>query len=211
MTNDAPNTGQNDSNSGNKKTFMSGLMKALVPLVVILAIIVVGLQLVKYKLNSETSTAQPQGGGDVATLSEGTVLPDFDLQTLEGKKLKFSDLKAKVVLINFWATWCEACVIEMPSIVKLYQSYKDKGLEIVGVNLDEKPDAVVPKAVKQLKIDFPIYVDSSGALANLFDVHAIPLTVILNHDRKILYVEGGERDWTDSEIKTKMDQWVGQN
>jgi thiol-disulfide isomerase/thioredoxin len=206
MTNEAPGS---DSNTGNNKGFKGAFFKALVPLVVILAIIVVGLQMVKYKLNSGTS-ARPAAEGDVATLKEGTVLPDFDLQTLDGKKLKYSDLKAKVVLLNFWATWCEACVVEMPSIVKLNQMYKDKGFTVVAVNLDEKPEAVVPKASKQLKIDFPVYVDAGNKLADLFDVHAIPLTIIMNQDRKVLYVEGGERDWTDSEMKTKMDEWLGQ-
>jgi thiol-disulfide isomerase/thioredoxin len=157
--------------------------------------------------------AQPQvqgEEGDVATTKVGATLPDFSLQTLEGKKLKFSELGAKVVLLNFWATWCEACVVEMPSIVKLNQMYKDKGLKVVAVNLDDKPAAVVPKAVRQLKIDFPIYIDADGSLANLFDVHAIPLTIIMDKDRKVLHVEGGERDWTDDDIKTKMDQWIGQ-
>jgi thiol-disulfide isomerase/thioredoxin len=209
MTNEAPGSDRSDATNGNNKGFKGAFFKALVPLVVILAIIVVGLQLVKYKLNSGTSP-RPEAQGDVATLKEGAVLPDFDLQTLDGKKLKYSDLKAKVVLLNFWATWCEACVVEMPSIVKLNQMYKDKGLTVVAVNLDEKPEAVVPRAAKQLKIDFPVYVDAGGKLADLFDVHAIPLTIILNQDRKVLYVEGGERDWTDSEMKTKMDEWVGQ-
>ncbi len=206
MTNDAP---EQNSTSGNNKSFKTTLVKALVPLVIIFAIVVVGLQLVKYKLNSG-APARQESQGDVATLKEGAVLPDFDLQTLDGKKLKYSDLGAKVVLLNFWATWCEACIVEMPSIVKLNQMYKDKGLTVVAVNLDEKPDAAVPRAVKQLKIDFPVYVDASGTLANLFDVHAIPLTIIMNKDRKVLYVEGGERDWTDSEMKTKMDQWISQ-
>jgi len=206
MTNDAPSSGPN---TGNKKSFKNTLFKALLPLVVILAIVTVGLQLVKYKLNSGAAN-KPPVEGDVATLQEGATLPDFDLQTLDGKKLKYSELGAKVVLLNFWASWCEACVVEMPSIVKLHQMYKDKGLTVVAVNLDEKPESVVPKAARQLKIDFPVYVDASGALANLFDVHAIPLTIIMNKVRKVLYVEGGERDWTDSEMKTKMDQWVSQ-
>lgn len=206
MTNNAPGS---DPTTGNNKGFKGALMKALVPLVVVLAIVVVGLQVVKYKLNSGV-TPRPETEGDVATLKEGATLPDFDLQTLDGKKLKYSEIGAKVVLLNFWATWCEACVVEMPSIVKLHQMYKDKGLTVVAVNLDEKPESVVPKAAKQLKIDFPVYVDAGGKLADLFDVHAIPLTIIMNKDRKVLYVEGGERDWTDSEMKTKMDQWISQ-
>ena len=97
---------------------------------------------------------------------------------------------------------------EMPSIVQLRDAYKDKGFEVVGVNLDENSATVVPKAIKQLKIQFPIFQDPENKIAEYFDVHAIPLSVMLNKDRKILYIENGERNWNDQESRTQLEKWL---
>jgi thiol-disulfide isomerase/thioredoxin len=182
-------------------------LKILIPVAVILVAVIGGLTLVKSRVASDTATRAGEGGN--AELAVGSVLPDFSLDTLEAKKLPVSSLKGKVFLINFWATWCEACMVEMPSIVALRQRYKDKGLEVVAVNVDENPEAVVPKAIRDLKIDFPVYRDSESKLADLFDVRAIPLTVVINHDRRVLLIETGERDWNGSEVHKLLDEWLG--
>ena len=123
-------------------------------------------------------------------------------------KTELSDIKAKVILVNFWATWCEACMVEMPSIVQLRNEYKDKGFEVVGVNLDENFEAVVPKATKELGITFPVFSDVEGKITDYFDVHAIPLTVILGAGRKILFIENGDRNWNDQDIHHQLEQWL---
>lgn len=149
--------------------------------------------------------------GDHAPIVAGATLPDFELQTLDGARSKFSDLRAggtKVIMINFWATWCASCVVEMPSIVQLRRSFKDKGFEVLAINVDENPAAVVPKAVRELGIDFPVYVDPETKLAALFDVHAIPLTVIIDGSGKVLFVESGERNWNGSDIREQMERWL---
>lgn len=177
------------------------------PLAVISALAVMGLQIVKWKLNSSTSDlaahSEPQ------ELKEGAILPDLDLRTLDGKSHRLSQLGSKVTLMNFWATWCEACMVEMPSLIKLFDTYKDRGLDVVAVNLDDKPEEMAPSAARRLKMRFPIYVDPDATLTNLFDVQAIPLTIIINQERKVLHIEGGERDWMDTEMKTLMNHWLG--
>ena len=111
-------------------------------------------------------------------------------------------------MINFWATWCEACMEEMPSLVALREQYAPKGFEILGVNVDENPAQSAPDAVKNMGIKFPIFTDKSNALAELFDVHAIPLTVIIDKSRKILLVEPGGRDWNTEDMQQLMQKWL---
>jgi alkyl hydroperoxide reductase subunit AhpC len=96
----------------------------------------------------------------------------------------------------------------MPSIVKLRESFKDRGFEVLGINVDENPSVVVSKTIKQLKIDFPIFIDPEGELSEMFDVHAIPLTVIMRKTGEILAVLNGGRDWNSDEVRTKLERWL---
>lgn len=189
--------------------------RVILPILVIIAVAIGALFVVKAELGNR---AQLQDASD-AQVSQpaavGTTIPDFSLTSLEGKSAKFSDIareaKAKVVLVNFWATWCEACVDEMPSLVQLRNSYKSKGFEVVGINLDENPATAVPRAEKELGIQFPVFSDSEGKIADYFDVHAIPLSVVVDTSgasRKILYIENGERNWNDQEIRKMLDRWL---
>lgn len=99
-------------------------------------------------------------------------------------------------------------MVEMPSIIQLSSAYKDKGFEVLGINLDENPETVVPKAIKELGIAFSIYSDTDNKITEYFDVRAIPLSVIVNSNRKILYIENGEKNWNDQEVHHQIDQWL---
>ena len=177
--------------------------KILLPIAVILIVIVGVLMAIKSSVHKEAKIAlQP------IDLNEGSALPNFDLTRLDGSKVAVGDLPHKVMMLNFWATWCEACMEEMPSIVALREKYSAKGFEVLGVNVDENPNQVVPGTLLKLGMKFPIFTDQSNALAEMFDVHAIPLTVIIDHNRKILLVESGGRDWNEEEIQQMMDKWL---
>jgi thiol-disulfide isomerase/thioredoxin len=185
----------------NEKT---SLAKVLIPIVVILVIVIGGLYVIKSEM------AHPGRTEGNTEIRADSVLPDFKLTRLDGKETSLSELKSKIFLLNFWATWCEACMVEMPSIVKLREEYKDRGFEVLAVNLDENPEAVVPKAIKEFKIEFPVFRDIEGKTADLFNVHAIPLTVVVNHDRKILFVRDGEENWNSPKIKAQMEKWLSE-
>lgn len=177
-------------------------IKVTVPLALILGVSLVALQVIKSKVG------QPQTD---SSASVGSVLPDFTLRTLEGKETRFSALTSnKLYVINFWATWCEACVEEMPSLVRLREHFKGKGLEVLGINVDENPKAVVPSMIDELKITFPIYSDPEGRIAELFDVHSIPLTAVLTKQGKVLLIENGEKQWDSSEMKALIEKWIAQ-
>lgn len=180
------------------------LRSTLVPAVIILAVAVAGLLALRQNLKKEPNSATA-----LLDLAEGVTVPDLKLERLDGSSVQLSEIPAKVLLVNFWATWCEACIVEMPSIVKLREKFQPQGLEVLAVNLDENPARAVPPIVEKFGMKFPVFMDPKGALSEVFDVHAIPLTVIIGEDRKILMVESGERDWESAEVYQMMEKWVG--
>lgn len=174
----------------------------LLPLGILLILITTALAVIKWTLSSSPSSHES------LKIEADAVLPDFKLTSMDGKTSPLSSYKGKVFLINFWATWCEACIEEMPSIVNLRESYKERGFEALGINLDETPEVIAPKTAKKLKMTFPIFKDPENNVANLFDVRAIPLTVIVNQARKILLVKDGEQNWNAPEIRSQVEKWI---
>ena len=111
--------------------------------------------------------------------------PDLRLKDLRGRSLRLSDYRGKVVLINFWATWCPPCRAEMPDLVKLQREHKKDGLQIIGVTYPPEQPALVRKLTRRLKINYPILFGTYEAAA-FFEVGAnLPVTIILNRDGTI--------------------------
>ena len=120
----------------------------------------------------------------------GQHFTDFEMENPDGKKVKLSDYagKGKVVLVDFWASWCGPCRQEMPNVVKVYKQYKDKGFEIVGVSLDQTAEAW-KKGIADLGITWPQMSDLKYwqcEAASLYGVNAIPHTVLIGADGTIL-------------------------
>jgi len=138
----------------------------------------------------------------------GQQIPDVELKTLDGKSVKLSELKAKVILINFWATWCAPCVKEMPSLQKLADEYSSKGLQVVGVDLDEDPEVVLEKFREKHQIKFPTYVDTQGELAARFNVSGLPLTLVIDGNRKLLFEQIGDEDWYSASLRKQFELWL---
>jgi len=174
----------------------------MAPVAVILALVLAVLFFLQSRLeNTGESHA-------VAPIAAGSTLPDFQLYAINKAPVPISSIQSKVILVNFWASWCEACMSEMPSLVNLWGQYKDKGFQVVSVNVDENPELVMPRVAHYLHMRFPLFVDRGQKLSDLFDVHAIPLSVIMDSHRKILYIETGERDWTDPAVKQQLEKWL---
>lgn len=135
---------------------------------------------------------QQQGGANrsmpKSNVAQGEPAPEINLQTPDGAALKLSDLRGKYVLVDFWASWCKPCRLENPNVVKVYQKYKDKGFEILGVSLDRDrnrwlqaiaADNLSWKHVSDLK-----YFNSEAAVT--YGVQAIPYTVLVDKDGKVI-------------------------
>lgn len=118
--------------------------------------------------------------------------PDVTFTTIAGKKISMASLKGKVVLVNFWATECRACVTEMPALVSIYDEYKKKGFEIIAVAMPYDPPAQVLNYATQKKLPFPVMDDGLGDIVRQFDDVAVtPTTYIFNKQgKRILYTVG---------------------
>ena len=119
--------------------------------------------------------------------------PDFELKTLDGRRLRVGDLRGKPVLLSFWASWCSPCRRELPDLVKLYEEFRDQGLFVAGVNDEGKGTA--RQYAEKAGLTFTI-LDDSGEKANrLYRVRSIPCTFLIDRDGKIVRFLSGARDY----------------
>jgi thiol-disulfide isomerase/thioredoxin len=123
--------------------------------------------------------------------------PDFTLPTLSGAPIRFSDLRGKVVLLNFWVTWCGSCRAEMPTLDALYRQYKDRGLEVLAVNLDTAPIAKIQSFVGKAGVSLRVGLDPSSSTARNYRVLVLPTTYLIDRAGKVVVREVGGRDWLD--------------
>jgi cytochrome c biogenesis protein CcmG/thiol:disulfide interchange protein DsbE len=141
--------------------------------------------------------------GDV----HGKLAPDFTLKTIDGKSVKLSDLRGKAVLLNFWATWCEPCKVEIPWFVDLQKQYADQGLQIVGVAMDDNASPQKIEAfTKQLGVNYTILLGNDAVADQYGGIENLPTTFYVGRDGKIVQrVVGlvGRKD-TEEHIKTTL-------
>ncbi|MBC7330544.1 TlpA family protein disulfide reductase [bacterium] len=114
---------------------------------------------------------------------EGKQATDFSLKALDGKLYKLSDLKGKVVLIDFWATWCPPCREELPIIEKLHQEFKDKNLVVLGISNEDRD--TIADFLRNNPLTFPILVDEKGNVGKSYKVVAIPRLLLIDKTGKI--------------------------
>jgi peroxiredoxin len=119
---------------------------------------------------------------------------EIQLKDQNGRATNLSEFRGKIVFMNFWTTWCLACVVEMPSMEKLHQKFKDKDFVMVGINLQESA-ATVLKFYKEHQLTFTTLLDSTGDVGSAFRIRGIPTTFILDKNGIIIGRALGPREW----------------
>jgi peroxiredoxin len=123
-----------------------------------------------------------------------TAAPDFTVPGLRGGPLRLADFRGRVLLLNFWATWCPPCREEMPSMERLYLRYRDRGFTVLALSIDRNL-AAVPPFVEEFRLTFPIGLDSKMAVAELYRVRALPTTIVIDRAGQVVAGAAGARDW----------------
>lgn len=129
-------------------------------------------------------------GNDVfgGKVDVGDVAPDFEATTLDGTPFKLSDYRGKFVLLDFWATWCSPCVVELPNVIEAYETYHDQGFEIIGISLDDDRDALDTFMTQWPAMTWTQVFDGKGwesRVGRLYGVTAIPHTLLLDKEGKV--------------------------
>jgi thiol-disulfide isomerase/thioredoxin len=205
-SNDSPNTPPPEA-AGTSATLASRFNRLVVPAIVIIAAVVLALTSIRSFFPKDAQHADHEEDAEAELI--GSVVPDINIVPFGSKdSMPLSKALGKVTLINFWATWCEACIVEMPSIRKLHDAFSSQGFKVVAVNLDEEPGPAVIKAIKDFRMNFGVYLDPEQELSGYFDIHAIPFTAIIDQNRKVLFNEAGEKDWNSEEIRQRVTEWL---
>ena len=130
-----------------------------------------------------------------AQVKEGENAPNFTLKNLDGKEISLNQFRGKHVLINFWATWCGPCKIEMPSLEALYERFKDRNFVLLAISNDMFGANIVKPFVKAHNINFPVLLDQRLKVSNAFGVVSLPTTFMIDPQGKIIGALFGAEDW----------------
>ena len=139
------------------------------------------------------NTAVTLAAGKLEALSPRPA-PALELNDLDGRRYDLKAHRGKVVLVNFWATWCEPCREEMPSIQRLRERLRDKPFAVLMVNVDE-PEARVRRYIADARLDLPVVVDTGKRVTGQWGVRILPATFLVGADGRVHYRLIGDMDW----------------
>ncbi len=154
------------------------------------ALVVIGVYLAKADGNSASSAQAiaanvPAESDPAETPSGGTVAPNFKLTSTDGKTIDLSSFRGKVVIVDFWATWCPPCKAEIPDFIKLYSKYKDNGFQMLGISLDQNGLQAVVPFMKKYGINYPIMLGNEQVVDEYGGIRGIPTTFVIDKQGNI--------------------------
>jgi thiol-disulfide isomerase/thioredoxin len=150
----------------------------------------------------------PAAGAGTIEPWTGGPTPPLTLKDLDGREWRLADFRGRVVLVNFWATWCAPCVAEMPSLQRLRDRLAPQGLEVLAVNFQENAARIRP-FVERLEFTVPVLRDHDGSASRAWGVRVYPTTFIVGPDQRIVMVAIGEIDWADPAIVQRLRALTG--
>ena len=168
------------------------------PLMIVLVFTVPGvlmlLQQWRYLADDTATPAMPMS-------SRTVVAPDFSLRDLDGNVRRLASFRGRVVLLTFWTTWCPPCRTEIPLLEALYQTYKDRGFEVVAVVSDVQGAEVVQPFVTEHHLSFTTLQDTAGQITRLYGVTSLPTTYLLDREGRLVTVAIGNHDWAKADAR----------
>jgi cytochrome c biogenesis protein CcmG/thiol:disulfide interchange protein DsbE len=158
-------------------------------------------------VEAEGKTTQPSGDKAPPGPSAKSA-PSFTLQDLNGKQVSLSDFKGKVVILDFWATWCPPCVKEIPHFIALYEQYKDQGFAIVGISVDREGISVVKSFARKYQVNYPILMTDGQVDKAYGGIPSIPTTFVIDSAGNIRQKYVGYRDKAvfEADIKALLEE-----
>jgi peroxiredoxin len=147
---------------------------------------VIGLLFIINNLNGEPEQGPYPPNYVPAAQKSSALAPDFTLPTVDGKQLKLSDYKGKVVIIDFWATWCPPCRKGIPDLIDLKKKYGARGFEVIGISLDTETKGQVPGFVKTNSMNYPVVYGDQNVTRLYGGIEAIPTSFVIDKQGKII-------------------------
>ena len=146
--------------------------------------------------------------GPALALSEGSRAPEIGLRDTRGRSVRMSQLRGKVVLVDFWASWCRPCAEEMPVLERLHEKYGDDGLVIVGVNIDNE-EANMKRFLRRTPVSFRVVHDGAHRVADRYSPPRMPSSYLIDRRGVVRYVHAGFRSSDAREIEAHVKQLLG--
>ncbi len=140
----------------------------------------------------------------------GFTAPDFELADTHGQMVRLSDYRGKVVLLNFWATWCGPCRIEMPTFQVLTEDYRDQPFSVVAVAGDLEGVERVEPFMRGLGLTFPGLIDQDGRIQDIYMVNALPMTYVLDRNGTVVYKMVGFFDWNQPKFRKLVEDLLAE-
>jgi len=136
-------------------------------------------------------------------LEKPFVAPDFTLPSESGKTYHLKDLRGQVVVVNFWATWCPPCRREMPSMQRMWNKIKGKGVTVLAINVGEDADTIF-EFLGSYPVNFPLLMDQDGSVVKRYPVTGLPTTYIVSPQGLVTHRAVGSREWDDPRLYTRL-------
>lgn len=139
----------------------------------------------------------------MAAATVGAPAPDFTLRVLDGPNLRLQEQRGKVVLVNFWATWCGQCRKEMPHLNRIADKYRSAGLLMLGVNIDDDARNATEVAAK-LGVKFPVLFDTDKKVSKLYELNSMPSTLVIDRSGRVRFVHRGYQDGYEDQYEKQI-------
>lgn len=153
-------------------------------------------------LFTASASAQTPGRG-LTPMTDPQTAPDFTLTDLDGEPHTLSDYRGKVVIINFWATWCPPCRAEMPSMQRAWEQIQPEGMIMLGVDVGEDEDTIFAFTANY-PVEFPLLMDQDSAAVAQWPVRGLPTTFVIDPAGRVVYRAVGGREWDNADILAQL-------